>query len=485
MTEGQTFPQDLDLVTFGQRLRHVRRSRGLTLAELGERVGRAPSQLSLLENGRREPRLSLINALSSALGVGVEELLRKQAPSRRAQLEIALDEAQRDPIYAQLGLPQLKVGKRVPNDVLEHILGLYEELRRRQMKPTATPEEARAANAELRRQMRDQGNYFAEIERAAAAALNAVGYTGGALSQGQLLAMVGQFGYALRYVQDLPRSVRSITDTASRNIYLRRESIGMHTPRTIVLQTLGHLVLGHAVPRDFGDFLRQRVEANYFAAAVLVPEQSAVAYLRAAKTSRALSVEDLRDVFAVSYEMAAHRFTNLATYHLDLPVHFIKTEASGIIYKAYENDGLLFPADAQGAIEGQLACRHWAARQVFSAADRFITQHQYTDTPAGTYFCVAHVDHTQERNFAITLGTTYAESRWFRGRDTQARGKSGCPTAECCQHPPADLAKRWEGRVWPSARAHSHVLAALPPGSFPGVDETDVYAFLDRQLAAE
>jgi XRE family transcriptional regulator, fatty acid utilization regulator len=481
MTERQSFTQDLDLVTFGQRLRHVRRSRGLTLAELGERVGRAPSQLSMLENGRREPRLSLINALASALGVPVEELLRRQPPSRRAQLEIALDEAQRDPIYAALGLPHLKAGKRVPNDVLEHLLALYAELRRRQTKPTATPEEARAANAELRRQMRDQGNYFAEIEKPAAEALAAVGYTGGALSQGQLLAMVDHFGYTLRYVQDLPRSVRSITDIRRSSIYLRRESIGTHSPRTVVLQTLGHLVLGHAVPRDFGDFLRQRVEANYFAAAVLVPEQPAVDYLRVAKANRALSVEDLRDVFAVSYEMAAHRFTNLATYHLDLPVHFIKTETSGIIYKAYENDGLLFPADAQGAIEGQLACRHWSARQVFSAADRFTTQHQYTDTPAGTYFCVAYVDHTQERNFAITLGTTYAESRWFRGRDTPQRASSGCPTGDCCQHPPAELAKRWAGQVWPSARAHSHVLAALPPGSFPGVDETEVYAFLDRQ----
>jgi hypothetical protein len=118
---------------------------------------------------------------------------------------------------------------------------------------------------------------------------------------------------------------------------------------------------------------------------------------------------------------------------------------------------------------------------VFSAADRFMAHHQYTDTPAGTYFCVAYVDPTQERNFAITLGTTYAESRWFRGRDTPHRATSGCPTGDCCQHPPAELAKRWAGQVWPSARAHSHVLAALPPGSFPGVDETDVYAFLDRQ----
>jgi hypothetical protein len=34
--------------------------------------------------------------------------------------------------------------------------------------------------------------------------------------------------------------------------------------------------------------------------------------------------------------------------------------------------------------------------------------------------------------------------------------------------------------AWPSARAHSHILSALPTGSFPGVDETDVYEFLER-----
>jgi hypothetical protein len=34
--------------------------------------------------------------------------------------------------------------------------------------------------------------------------------------------------------------------------------------------------------------------------------------------------------------------------------------------------------------------------------------------------------------------------------------------------------------AWPSARAHSHVLSALPAGSFPGVDDADVYEFLDK-----
>ncbi|MDP4507924.1 hypothetical protein [Nonomuraea turcica] len=43
--------------------------------------------------------------------------------------------------------------------------------------------------------------------------------------------------------------------------------------------------------------------------------------------------------------------------------------------------------------------------------------------------------------------------------------------------PPPELAQRWDGYAWPSARANSHVLAALPPGSFPGVDEADVYPF--------
>ena len=137
----------IDLATFGQQLRHLRRARGLTLTELGERVGRAPSVLSLLENGRREPKLSLIEQLAVVLSVPVTELLSRQPPSRRAQLEIALADAQQDPSYRRLGLPQLKVGARVPTDVLEHLVAVAAELRAQGSKPTATPEEARAANA--------------------------------------------------------------------------------------------------------------------------------------------------------------------------------------------------------------------------------------------------------------------------------------------------------------------------------------------------
>lgn len=410
----------------------------------------------------------------------MEELLRKQPPSRRAQLEIALEEAQRDPLYSSLGLSYLRVGKRLPNEVIEHILALYGELRRARTKPTASPEEARKANAELRAKMRERGNYFGEIEEIAARTLDAVGYRSGAVSQGTLMALVAHFGFDLIYVRDLPRSVRSVTDLRNHRIYLEREQLGMHTPRTILLQTLGHTALDHDVPRDFADFLRQRVEANYFAAAMLLPERAVVPYLQEAKAARELSVEDLADVFSVSYEMAAHRFTNIATHHLGLQVHFTKNDESGTIYKAYANDGLLFPADEDGAIEGQRMCREWAGRHVFTAPDRFSVYYQYTDTPNGTYWCLSHIDPSHERDFAITLGVRFEDSRWFRGRETTNRVKSACPDGECCQRPPADLAERWEGMAWPSARAHSHVLSVLPPGAFPGVDDADVYEFLDR-----
>jgi hypothetical protein len=263
-------------------------------------------------------------------------------------------------------------------------------------------------------------------------------------------------------------------------VYLPLSGPRGHDPRTIVLQSLGHVALGHDDPADYAEFLRQRVEVNYFAAALLMPERAAVDHLQRAKVQKALAIEDLRDVFAVSYETAAHRFTNLATHHLGLPVHFMRVGEDGVIYKAYENDDVTFPTDVTGAIEGQIVCRKWAARAVFSAADRYTTHYQYTDMDRGTYWCTTHVERTSEGEFAIDVGVPYAHSKWFTGRETTVRARSTCPDPSCCRRPPAELADRWAAHAWPSARVHSHLLAALPPGTFPGVDDTDVYEFLDR-----
>ena len=308
--------------------------------------------------------------------------------------------------------------------------------------------------------------------------LAGVGYTSGPLSQHVIADIAESLGFTLHHVGDLPHSTRSVTDLKNRRIYLTQSQRQDHDPRSVLLQALGHYVLGHETPKSYGDFLAQRVATNYFAAALLLPEQATVDFLQKAKTAKEIAVEDIRDAFAVSYETAAHRFTNLATQHLGITTHFQKTHQSGIIYKAYENDGVTFPMDHTGAIEGQPSCKSWTSRAVFDVPDKFSAYSQYTDTPSGTFWCTARTERSANGEFSLSIGVPYQHVKWFRGRETTAREKSTCPDPNCCKRPPASLASEWAGNAWPSARAHSHLLAAMPPGAFPGVDETEVYSFL-------
>lgn len=466
-----------DRFALGRRLRHLRKERRLTLAQVADATGIASSQLSLLENGKREAKVSTLQKLATHYQATLADLT-SEVPSRRAMLEVELERAMASPLARQRGLPVARISPRMPMDVLETLVALHRELARTAEEQTATPEEARRANTELRDKMKSRHNYFAHLEAEAAGLLKKVGYATGPLSQHDISALTAHLGFTLHHVANLPHSTRSVTDLKQMRIYLPR-SAGEHDPRTVLLQALGHYVLGHRTPQSYGEFLNQRVETNYFAAALQMPEASAVEFLRRAKHDRNLAVEDLRDRFSVSYESAAHRFTNLATHHLQIPLHFLKVHESGIIYKAYENDGVVFPTDHTGAIEGQPVCRFWTARQVFDVEDKFNAFNQYTDTPAGTFWCTARVDRGPGGDFSTSVGIPYVHAKWFRGRDTRERSKSTCPDETCCRRPPRKLAEAWAGKAWPSARAHSHLLAALPPGAFPGVDETEVYAFLE------
>jgi predicted transcriptional regulator/DNA-binding Xre family transcriptional regulator len=469
----------LDSLTIGRRIRALRTERGMTLDELASALDRAPSQLSVIENGKRELKLSELQKLSRALGVTVDQLLTAEAPTERAALEIALERAQRGPLYASLRLPSLPVRKSLSDDAIRTILQLHGELERLHSQRAATPEEARRANTALRRTMRARNNYFPELEQTARELLAAVGHNGGPLSQRVASDLATHLGFTLHYVSDLPMSTRSVTDLEHGRIYLPVTEVGGTDQRSTLLQALATQVLGITEPADYEEFLRQRVETNYLAGALMVPESSAIEFLAAAKERRELSVEDLRDAFAVTYETAAHRFTNLATQHLGIPVHFLKVHETGTISKAYENDNVRFPTDVLGAIEGQLVCRYWSARQVFDIADRFSPYHQYTDKPTGTYWCTSRIQSTSRGAFSVSVGTPFAHVKWFRGRDTTNRLTSTCPDENCCRRAPVSLASRWEGHSIPSARLNSSLLAAMPTGVFPGVDNTDVYQFLE------
>ncbi|MBK0418500.1 helix-turn-helix domain-containing protein [Leucobacter sp. CSA1] len=469
----------MDRLVLGKRLRHFRTRAGLTLDQLGERVGVVASQLSLIENGKREPRLSLLQAIAREVGVETAALLSGEAPDRRSALEIELERAQTSPAYAQLALPHVRTPRSLGDDALEALVGLHRELARRSRAAAATPEEARRANTSIRLQMRECDNYLPEIESVAEELMERIGHTTGAVTHREVAVLAELLGFTLIFADDLPSNTRSITDLENGRIYLPPASIpGGHGLRSLALQAMAHRVLGHDRPASYAEFLRQRLEINYFASACLLPETRASEFLQEAKRERNLAIEDLRDAFGVTHEAAAHRFTNLATRHLGLKVHFYRTDASGSLLRGYENDGMPFPVDQTGSVEGQVLCHKWAGRTAFNRTNRTTEFYQYTDCPEGTYWSSVQTGDAEQGPFSIACGVRFDDAKWFRGRETAIRTVSTCPDPQCCRTPSDELLARWEGKAWPSARMHAHVLAPLPTGSFPGVDDTEMYQFL-------
>lgn len=462
----------LDPAVFGHRLRHYRKARGLTLESLGEVVGRPAPYLSLLENGKREVTLSQVSRLAGALGISAEELLSDEPPNRRAALELALDRIKDDPRYRALDLAELRPSARLPDEALEHVVALYDAWTGAGSDDGV--DSVRQAAAEVGRWLTNQDGYVAEVEAAANQVLDASGHDGvGAVTSRHLNAIVTHVGYAVVAVDDVPTLIRSITDEEAGVIYVgQRNSLRTRQARKAILQTVAGRVLGHSPATSLFGRLRQRVEEAYFAAAVLVPEHSATQALLTAKKERDLSVEDIKERFYVSYEMAAQRFTNLATKHLGIHTHFIHSDADGVIWKAYQNDGFPLP-ELAGAHEGRQLCRHLGARTVYASPDRFDIHYQFTDTPAGSFWSATHLT-PDGAGRALTTGVRYADARWFRGRRTSQQESSQCPDGSCCRVPTSSMP-----RVRIGQRRQAHLVTALT-GESP-VDPAEIVEFIARQ----
>lgn len=469
-----------DIATVGLRIRHFRMQAGLTLDQVSQRIGLAPSQLSLMENGKREPRLSVLTALADTFGVALADLLEDSPPTERAALELELNKAQSNSAYRELGLPEIKATRGINDQTLRAIVGLHRELDRRARLAIATPEEARRANTKMRWWLRGQNNYMPDIEELADQATAAAGHKTGALTHRTVAEMAARVGLSIIHVNDLPHSARSVLDLENGRIYIPPASIpGGHGLRSLALQAVAHVVLEHAEPGSYSDFLHQRLEASYYAAACLMPRRASVNFLQSAKDARTIAIEDFRDAFGVTHEAAALRFTNLATEHLGIRLHFLRVSGDGAVLRAYENDGLPLPLDATGSTEGEIVCRHWGARQALGRTTRTTEHYQYTDTPQGTFFESTQTGIGSSEEFAITLGVPYRESKWFRGRESRHREASRCPDLNCCRRPDDGLSQRWGGQAWASARVHAHIFSPLPHGTYPGVDDRELYEFLE------
>jgi XRE family transcriptional regulator, fatty acid utilization regulator len=448
----------------------------MTLDELGAAVRRPAPYLSLLENGKKQPRLNLVVEIAAALEVDLAELLDPSPPNRRDALEIALLRSQETPLFDSLHLPTVKPSAKLDNETLTHLVGLHEALRERSNLSSAGSEDVRRANGEVTSWLAGQDGYLEHVEAEARNALASSGYAGeGPFSSRNLLDLSASAGFELHPVEDMPSFARSIIDLDHHRVYIaQRDALRTRQARKAVLQTLAGFLLGHENDPDLDTFLRQRVETAYFAAAVLAPEDAVVARLSGAKDNHDINVEDVKELFYVSYEMAAWRMVNLATHHLGIRTHLIVSDPMGTVVKAYANDEAPIPRDGHGGMETQRLCRRWGARITFDSAERFGTHHQYTDTPEGTFFCTTHIEAGREPGHAVTVGVPFVEARWFRGRDTENRENSTCPDPGCCRTAAPDLQRKWSDKVIVSARSQSRILGLLAPDPYPELDMPEV-----------
>ncbi|MDI3298538.1 MAG: S24 family peptidase [Bacillota bacterium] len=119
----------------GRVLAALRLSRGLSLRELGRRIGKAASTIQAWEQGRRMPGLDDLMVLAHELGYDLEELVRlAAAPGRQLKRELAAarrelrqlerQPGQPDPQQESAGRRRIELGRRLA--FLERLLAASE-----------------------------------------------------------------------------------------------------------------------------------------------------------------------------------------------------------------------------------------------------------------------------------------------------------------------------------------------------------------------
>jgi len=87
----------------GERLRAVRRERGLSLRDLAKRLDVSPSLISQVETGRASPSVSTLYAMAQALSVSVDDLLFDEVDRPQRASRASPAPAERRPFPVQRG----------------------------------------------------------------------------------------------------------------------------------------------------------------------------------------------------------------------------------------------------------------------------------------------------------------------------------------------------------------------------------------------
>ncbi|MFO0583795.1 MAG: short-chain fatty acyl-CoA regulator family protein [Anaeromyxobacter sp.] len=413
-------PEPLHL---GARVRALRRERGLTQAQLAERLGISASYLNLIEHNRRGLSAQLLIKLADVLQLDLRALSQDGQDRTVADLM----EAFGDPVFRPHDLTNAEV-KELANgtpSAARAVLTLYQAYRAAReaadmLAATLSDgdlggiDSTHLPTEEVSELLQRHGNHFPELEEGAeafgrdargaedvgTALVRALGNQGVEVRVARASAMGGA---VRRY--DAEGRVLSLSEV------LRRGSRNFQLAYTLGLLTQGavldRLLSGPHLTSASSRALARVALANYFAGAVLMPYRP---FLEAARTER-YDLDLLGHRFRTSFEQVCHRLTTLRRPGAEgVPFHMVRVDIAGNISKRFSGSGLRF-ARFSGA------CPRWAVFEAFTTPGLFRTQ--LSQMPDGaTYFSVARTVRRESGGFhaprslvAIAMGCEASRAR--------------------------------------------------------------------------
>lgn len=401
----------------GARIRRLRRSLGITQAQMAQDLGVSASYVTLIESNQRPVSAKLLVKLAQIYDFSMAEI----AGGTDLQLQGELEAVLKDPVFEE-NVPRSEIEEAVnlSPSLARAVVRLHEKYRATALASMSEDnplsdrdkvellEQSARPVAEVRAYLHDRQNHLDAVDRAAEALAEELGIM---RSEPQIALndrLSERHGYRVRVLPHdaLPGQLMWV-DPHRRHLNLseRLDYPGRRFQIAVQLARLEfhHLISAESDAAGLSEAARPLLRtsiANYFAAALLMPYGR---FLRAAETEL-YDVELLCQRFGTSFEQTAHRLTTLQRADArGVPFFFVRVDRAGNVSKRFSAGRFHFSKFGG-------SCPLWNVHTCFEAPDRLHTQ--VIAMPDGTrYFSVARVVSRQlgtysdpAARFAIGLG---------------------------------------------------------------------------------
>ena len=380
----------------GQRIRRVRKERGLTQARMADDLDISTSYLNLIERDQRPVTAQILLKLADAYDLDVQEF----AGGAEVRAISLLQEIFRDPMFEdRIGEAEIRDIAAASPGAAEAISLLYHAWQ--EASETATemaeriagdesgpaPEALRSPVEEVRDFLTRHANHYPELEEAAESLHDRAELTPEAMYpglSGHLTATL-QVGVNIVPVDVMPDTLRRY-DRHRRRVLL--SEVLPEAGRVFQLayeicllecrDLLDRLIEEGNFATDVARRLARAHLANYFAGAVMMPYDR---FLSAAESLR-YDIDLLARRFGASFEQVCHRLTTLQRPgSKGIPFFLVRIDSAGNVSKRFSAGTFQF-ARLGGA------CPRWNVHRAFQIPGRIFTQ--IVQMPAGeTYFSIS------------------------------------------------------------------------------------------------